>query len=389
MQKSKVAIIRCNDYNQDNVYQALKRGIDLIGGLDKFVKKGEKILLKVNNLAGSSPDESVTTHPSILEAMIRILDKKGVTMTYGDSPGFEKPINALKKSGYLEVGEKYKIKPADFDTGKSVDFKDGKVCKKFNIANACLESDGMISLSKMKTHMLTRITGAVKNQFGCVYGLSKASYHLKIPNPTKFSEMLIDLNLLLKPRLYIMDGISAMEGNGPRGGTPVKMNCLIISTDPIAVDATFARMIDLNPMFVPTIKLGKSRGLGTYLKEEIELVGDPISNFIKKDFNVIRKPIKNRSIFSITPNFIRNMVRNRPQIDPDKCIKCGICVNACPVKEKALDFKNNDKTKPPVYDYNKCIRCFCCQEMCPKKAIYVTRPPLGRLLKGKNKLKKF
>jgi len=381
MEKTKVAIIRCNDYNEENVYKALLKGIDLIGGIDLFVKRGEKILLKVNNLAGSSPDECVTTHPSILDAMFRILDKKGVKISYGDSPGFEKSINALKKSGFFEIGEKYKIKPGDFDSGKSVDFEKGVVCKKFNIANACLDSDGLISLSKMKTHQITGITGAVKNQFGCIYGINKASYHLKLSNPTKFSEMLIELNLFLKPRLYIMDAISAMEGNGPRGGTPVKMNCLIISSDPVAIDATFARMIDLNPLYVPTIKIGKSRGLGTYLEDEIELLGDPIESFINKDFNIVRKPVKNSSILSITPKFIKNMVRNRPQIDPAKCIKCGICVDTCPVNEKAINFKNNDKSKPPVYNYNKCIRCYCCQEMCPKKAISISNPPLRRLLK--------
>jgi ferredoxin len=222
----------------------------------------------------------------------------------------------------------------------------------------------------MKTHMLARITGAVKNQFGCVYGLNKANYHLKIPNPTNFSKMLVDLNLLLKPRLYIMDGIVAMEGNGPRGGTPINMNCIIISNDPVAVDSTFCRMIDLDPMLVPTNKYGKIAGLGTYEKQEIEYVGDPINKFINKKFNVVRKQVSNNLIKSLMPKFLRNIIYHKPMIDSLKCIKCGICVNACPVEGKALHFTNNKKDSPPKYDYNKCIRCYCCQEMCPKKAIY-------------------
>ncbi len=375
MTKSKVAIIYCDSYNEEKVYQAVKKGINLIGGINQFVKPKEKILLKVNCLVGTNPNDAVTTHPSILNATIKILnenynEKNKLNLSYGDSPGFGKPEASLETAGFKKIAEKYKVKLGDFNDGKLVEFKDGIEAKSFNIANACLESDGLISLSKMKTHMLARITGAVKNQFGCVYGLNKANYHLKIPNPTNFSKMLVDLNLLLKPRLYIMDGIVAMEGNGPRGGTPINMNCIIISNDPVAVDSTFCRMIDLDPMLVPTNKYGKIAGLGTYEKQEIEYVGDPINKFINKKFNVVRKQVSNNLIKSLMPKFLRNIIYHKPMIDSLKCIKCGICVNACPVEGKALHFTNNKKDSPPKYDYNKCIRCYCCQEMCPKKAIY-------------------
>jgi len=368
----KVAIIRCETYDEKEVYNAVKKGIDLIGGIDLFVKPHEKILLKVNCLAGSKPDDAVTTHPSILNAVIKILHGahgKNLSLSYGDSPGFGKPALSLEQSGFKDVAEKHNVKLGDFTEGKTKEFPQGLETKSFNIANACLESDGIISLSKMKTHMLAKITGAVKNQFGCVYGLNKANFHLKIPNPTNFSKMLVDLNMLLKPRLFIMDGIVAMEGNGPRGGTPINMNCIIISTDPIAVDSTFCRMIDLDPLTVPTIKYGKLAGLGTYLEEEIEYVGDPIESFINKKFDVERKPVSNDLLKSFMPRFIRNSIYHKPVIDPKKCIKCGICVEACPVEGKALHFVDNKRTAPPKYDYNKCIRCYCCQEMCPQKAI--------------------
>jgi uncharacterized protein (DUF362 family)/NAD-dependent dihydropyrimidine dehydrogenase PreA subunit len=376
----KVAIVKCTSYDEEIVYKSVKRGIDLLGGMGSLVKKNEKILLKVNNLVGSKPDDAVTTHPSILNAMIRILINEKVKVIYGDSPGFEKPAAAIGKSGYDKIAEKYNITMGDFDTGKIVDFPEGVVCKKFSIANACLDADGIISLPKMKAHQLTRITGAVKNQFGCVNGLNKAGFHVRYPNPTDFSRMLVDLNLLLKPRLYVMDGIIAMEGNGPRGGDPVKMNCLIISNDPIAVDATFCRLIGLDPLFVPTIKYGQLEGLGSY--EYITYVGDPIDEFINKKFNVVRKPVKNSSFKSLMPSIIRNAIYSRPIINKAKCIKCGICVNACPVEGKALNFK--ERKNPPVYNYGKCIRCFCCQEMCPQKAIYVERPWLGKIVFRKN-----
>ncbi len=102
--------------------------------------------------------------------------------------------------------------------------------------------------------------------------------------------MLIDLNACVHPRLYIMDGVAAMEGNGPRGGTPRQMNVLLFSTDPIALDATICRLMNLDPALVLTNRAGMEMGAGTYLPEEIRLLGDPIEPLIASDFQVNREP---------------------------------------------------------------------------------------------------
>jgi uncharacterized protein (DUF362 family)/ferredoxin len=372
MIRSKVALVRCESYDEEAVFAAVKKGVELIGGIDSILKKGEKVLLKPNNLASSKPDDAVTTHPSVFNAAARLMTEASFAVSYGDSPGFEKPAGSLAKSGFASVASRYGIPLADFEKGKTVDFPEGKVWKQFDIANACLEADAIVSLCKMKTHALARITGAVKNQFGCVYGLNKAAFHVKIPNPVQFSRMLVDLNRYLKPRLYIMDGIFAMEGNGPRSGTPVKMNCILVSRDPVAIDSTFCRMIDLDPSFIPTNTYGKQEGLGTWLEDEIELLGDPSEGFFHPDYDVVRKPLDNK--IKKTNGFIANLIFPRPAIDGAKCIKCGICVEACPVEGKALNFRSGSKNEPPVYDYKKCIRCYCCQEMCPHKAIVIKKP---------------
>ena len=148
------------------------------------------------------------------------------------------------------------------------------------------ESSGIISISKLKTHALTRITGAIKNQFGCIPGARKAEFHSVMPTVALFSQMLVDLNLFLKPRLFIMDGIIAMEGNGPRNGDARKMNVLLFSTDPVALDATVCRLINLNPDLVEPLVYGAQSGLGTMTN--IDYVGDPIEEFIVPDFAVNR-----------------------------------------------------------------------------------------------------
>jgi len=242
-------------------------------------------------------------------------------------------------------------------------------------------SEGLISISKLKTHALTRITGAIKNQFGCIPGARKAEFHSVMPTASLFSQMLVDLNLLLKPRLFVMDGIIAMEGNGPRNGKGRKMNLLLLSTDPVALDATVCRLVNLDPELVEPLIYGQQFGLGTMT--DIDYVGDPIEDFIVPDFDVNRNPRKTTTDTSfLATSFLRRYSAPRPTIDPEVCTKCGRCVEVCPAQPKALSWSSAGKTVPPVYDYAKCIRCYCCQEMCPFNAIFVKVPPLGKLIRS-------
>ena len=379
MKKNKVAVIRCEKYDDTQVLNSIKRGVDLLGGIALFVKSGEKIVLKPNILFGSDPEKCVTTHPAVFRAAGNLLKEAGVNVLYGDSPGFGKSEPNLRKSGLKQVGDELGFILADFDSGRPVSHKDALLVKKFVIANGVLDTDGLISLPKLKTHGLVRFTGAVKNQFGCVPGFFKGQFHVKLPDPYDFATMLVDLNTLIKPRLYIMDGITAMEGNGPRSGKPKQLGVLLISADPIALDAIACRIIALNPEVVPTAKPGEKAGLGTYHSENIEIVGDPLESFIDKSFNVNRTtPMANTS--GRIRTFIKNKITQRPLIVKEKCTHCGTCVKMCPVEPKAVDWYKGDKTKPPKHNYDRCIRCYCCQETCPEGAITIATPWLGRLL---------
>ncbi len=374
----KVAVVRCDSYHEEEVYESLKKAIGLLGGIEKFVPSGKKVLLKPNLLSGKAPEKAVTTHPAVFEALVRILKAGDYDITYGDSPGFGTPKRVAKQAGLCRVAEKYDIPLADFTNGEIVQYPEGNACKQFEIASGVLETDCIISLCKMKTHQLTRITGAVKNQLGCVFGFNKAAFHARFPDAVSFSRMLIDLNQLLHPSLYIMDGVLAMEGNGPASGRPVKMNVLLVSEDPVALDSVFCRMVGLNPEYIPSIVFGREYGLGTYLESEVELTGDDIHTFVNTSFDVIRTPVRDES-FGMA-RFLRSPLVRKPVLDKTKCVKCGICVDACPVEGKAINFRNTETKGFPEFNYAKCIRCYCCQEMCPENAIDVKTPLLGRLL---------
>lgn len=375
---SKVIVLQCEEYQLDLVYDKIKWAVNQLGGLESIIPKTDKVLLKPNMLVGVDPSLAATTNPVIFEAVVKLFQEEGYFLTYGDSPGFGNPEKVASKTGMKEVGDRYGLSQADFTNGQTISIPEAVLCKQFEIANGVLETDSIVNLPKMKAHALQRITGAIKNPFGCVVGFNKGLMHSRFTNAYNFAEMLIDLDNYLKVKLHIMDGIVAMEGNGPRNGTPVKMNVLLISTDPVALDAVFCKLVDVNPNIIPTITYGKKYGLGDY--ENIELIGDDITPLINKQFDIDRNTLKKEDSTSLS--FLRKRVIRRPYILEQDCKKCGVCVEVCPLEDKALSFPNQDKSKPPVYDYTKCIRCYCCQEMCPYHVIEVKTPLIGKILYG-------
>lgn len=422
-EKSKVIVLSCDSYEEERIYTLLKRGLKELGGVGALINKEEKILLKPNLLKKAEVEKAVITHPVVVGAFARILREEGYeNIVLADSCGHGTTKQVIQGTGMDTYLEKYQIPAIDYTKGVHVENPDGVQAKEFILPKELLEADCVISLSKMKTHALERITGAVKNSYGFIYGKNKAIGHTKYPSADSFARMLIDLNQYVKPRLYIMDGITAMEGNGPGSGDPTAMNVILMSTDPVALDSVFARLVYLKPEMVPTNYHGEKMGLGNCKEENIEIVvvkensqisverddgneeqkNNKITVAKKQCENADISADENQSDINISCNIIPmevlieqygnphfnvdrtkvrsniwtklakalNIFQKKPYIEPDKCVRCGICVNSCPVPGKAVDFRNG-KNHPPVYDYKKCIRCFCCQEMCPKKAIKV------------------
>ncbi len=379
MKKSTVVLVPAYSYDQQEVDAAVRTGMALLGGFRAFVRPEEKILLKPNLLAGALPQKAITTHPAVFSAVAGLLREEGCgQLSYGDSPGnpVTTPDKAAAASGIREAAEKWRIEKADFSGGSIVRFPEGKKARSFHLCTGVQEADAVINLCKMKTHALERITGAVKNLYGCVCGVSKAAGHAQYPSSESFAEMLADLNLCVRPRLHIMDGITAMEGNGPSSGTPCAMNVLLFSADPVALDTVFCALIDLDPSSVPTCVSAEKAGVGTMRAERIRILtpegeltcAEAAAKYGKPDFNVSRDRLKRSLFMKLVP--LLPALQKRPVVDRKKCVACGVCMDACPVPEKAVRSGNGKKA---VYDYKKCIRCFCCQEMCPAKAITVSR----------------
>ena len=375
--KSKVVLLPCREYEEEEIYTLLKQGLNFLGSLETLIPKDAKILLKPNLLKKAEVEKAVITHPVVVGAFARILRENGYEhIVLADSCGHGTTRAVIRGTGMDTYLEKYHIPAIDYSEGVKIAYPQGIQAKEFILPKELLEQDCVISLSKMKTHALERITGAVKNSYGFVYGFHKAKGHTQYPSADSFARMLVDLNKCVAPKLYVMDGIVAMEGNGPGSGDPVSMNVLLMSTDPVALDSVFSRLVYLKPEMVPTNYHGEKMGLGTWKEEEITLLtpdgeismAEAVKKYGNPDFNVDRTEVR-KNIWTRMAGALK-IFQKKPYIEADKCVRCGICVQSCPVPGKAVDFRKG-KEKPPVYDYRKCIRCFCCQEMCPKKAIKV------------------
>ncbi len=389
MSQSVVVLMPLDTYDQPIVDAAVHAGLNLLGGMRQFAQPEEKVLLKPNLLSRALPQKAITTHPAVFSAVCKALREEGfANVKYGDSPGnpTTTPEKAAETAGIAEAAAQYGVEKADFSSGSVVAFSEGKTAKSFYLCKGVQECDALINVCKMKTHALERITGAVKNLYGCVTGVNKATGHAMYPNSEVFADMLADLNRCVAPRLHIMDGVVAMEGNGPTSGTPIAMNVLLMSSDPVALDAVFCALVHLDPYTVPTCVSGERVGLGTADFAHITVrtpegditPAEAHERFGNPDFDVFRDKLRKSFVLKVIP--LLPFLQHRPRVDKKKCIACGVCEEACPVPEKAVHSGHGQKAK---YDYKKCIRCYCCQEMCPAKAIEVYRSPLNKLLGGK------
>jgi uncharacterized protein (DUF362 family)/Pyruvate/2-oxoacid:ferredoxin oxidoreductase delta subunit len=370
--KSDISIIRCKGYDRDPLYEKVREAVDLLGGMQSFINKGEKVLIKPNLLKAGPPEAAVTTHPEVVRAVIRLVHEAGAIATVGDSPGFGEEKEVLKRSGILAVMEEEGASLADFSD--SVSMKGTGRFQHFEIARCVADADAIISLPKLKTHGMMVMTGAVKNLFGCIPGKKKVQWHFNTGiDHHAFALMLVELSALLKPRLTIIDAVTAMEGNGPGSGDPRHVGLLIAGQDTIALDAVSAIIIGLSPSELPVIRAARAAGIGETGIDHIHVLGESITDVAVKGFLLPQFMHTEWPVPEWARRCLKDALTTRPVIDHDLCVRCGVCKDDCP--RKAIK-ESGDGLK---IDYRNCIRCFCCQEFCPRGAIHVGKGWLLRL----------
>jgi len=259
--KSTVSLQKCSSYDQKAVDYSVSRLINNLGGINKFIKRNSKVLLKPNLVKAAKPEDSITTHPAVIEAIAKILLKQKCEIYVGDDPFSADMIKALETSGIHDVCKKYGLKIAKFRERTKIIYKNGMVVKDFNITNYFDFVDSIINVPKLKTHCQLYYTGAIKNLYSMMPGPKRGYYHLKYSNMEKFANMLIDLYCLLKRKitLNIIDGVYGMEGNGPTSGVPKFAGVLGASQDAAALDYVMCKLIGLNVGKSPLIEYSRIR----------------------------------------------------------------------------------------------------------------------------------
>ena len=361
--KSSVSIVKCQDYDEDKVLTGLRQSIDLIGGIQTFVRNGHRVLLKPNLLYGKSAEKGVTTHPAIVKGMIEIVREAGGIPSIGDSPAVGSLTKTAEKAGIKAIADEMKCPLIEFDKPVRPPKKEGRIFKQLEIDRLVLEADVIINLPKLKTHSMMLLTLGVKNLFGCIPGPRKALYHLQAGEDRKiFAQILFEIYQVIQPSLTILDGIVGMEGNGPNSGRPIPIGLMLASGDSLSLDQVVCDLVGISRKSLLTNRVAFEQGMG---KNEIEIVGEKVQNVKIPNF---RFPTLSQPAWNL-PGFLRKGLKSaltsKPFIEEKICNACVRCEQICP--PKAL----TQKGKGLVFDYGQCIRCFCCLEVCPEGAILI------------------
>lgn len=332
---------------------------------------GRRVLLKPNCLAGLPPERGVTTHPSLVAALVRALRRRGARVATGDNPGardYGSSRRCFELAGLLEAADGTFV-----DLGGRTAIVDlrSRVAERAVVAAEVLDADYVVTVPKMKTHCLTLLTGAVKNHYGILAGAEKARLHYAARTPGRFAELLVDVYAVRPPDLAVMDAVTAMEGDGPTHGDLREVGLVIASDDPVAVDAVAARIAGVPPQRVAHLRVAAARGLGAIGEEGIRVDGEarPVPGF--------RTPSTFRAgvLAALSGLLVFNLLhRSRLRVDVRKCHRCGACERACP--SGAMGRRGEEY----AIDASRCHHCYCCSELCPAGAVQ-TQGALGALMR--------
>jgi uncharacterized protein (DUF362 family)/Pyruvate/2-oxoacid:ferredoxin oxidoreductase delta subunit len=371
----RVALVACEDYDLSRVRGAVDEALELVGGIGRFVQRGDRVLVRPNLIAPRPIEDAATTHPAVVEAVVRVVQEAGGLVVIGDCPGGDtRPADlgrSYEASGMAGVAERTGAE-LDYDPEPvEVEHPQGRYLRKAALARAVVEADAIITVPKLKTHTLTGLTGAVKLCFGAVPGRAKTGYHLRYPKVRDFSGALLDLHDLVQPRLTVMDGVVAMEGDGPSAGDPRHVGAILASGDSLACDVAAARLVGLDPLQVSTIRLAADQGRIRTRPEDLDLAGASLSDLQVRDFRPASTRLTQLPLFNWLVDVFGRWVSPHPIVG-EGCTGCGTCARNCPAEAITLL-----RGKPHI-DYGRCIRCFCCQELCPERAMAVHQPRLTR-----------
>ncbi len=347
----------------DADYSHMEKALEKIFEAFPLSCAGKKVVIKPNILGPYSPEKGITTHPSLVHALVTALKKLGASCRVGDNPGasgYAANEQCARIAGILNAADGCFVNFAKETVQVEVQ---SRLVKKLVVSKAALDADIVINVPKFKTHLQTQITGAVKNMFGILAGAEKARVHLSAPRPKDFSEALVDIYQVRIPDLTIMDAVVGMEGNGPSGKDLRLIGKVLAARNGVSLDALMAAMMGLEPQSVDYLRIASQRGLGRVDLSSIEIQGrwSPLPKF-RRPFTFASR---GRIGTAVNKLVYGPLIKPRLRVNPSRCTQCEVCVQQCPAQALAME-------EVPRLDKKKCIACYCCYELCSHQAIELT-----------------
>jgi len=377
MNKAKVSIVRAHDYDYAELYVAVGKGIELVGGLAKIVPPGSKVFVKINHLSPPSPAEKgIITHPVFVEVILDLLKEVGADITVGDDITSGSG-DGFQVSGFRQMCQRAGVRLTNLrEAGFVETVCNGHFLEKVYLSKIALDADVIINLPKLKTHSLCVFTGGVKNMYGNIPSGLRQKFHAEYIRSEDFSQVLTDIFSAVRPQLTIMDGIIAMEGEGPAAGSLRRLGVILTSQDTVAVDAVATKIIGLNPMDIHTTRYSDERGLGVGNLQNIEVIGERIDDVMVPDFKPPAGVVNTlaRRMPRVLPRFILDQLSIKPSVIEHRCSGCSECEKICPVGAISV---SGEIAK---IDYGICIQCMCCHEVCRFNAIVPKQSIVGSIL---------
>ena len=377
LRNATVSIVRAHDYDCAQIYEAVKEGVELIGGLERVIKPGSRVFVKINHLPPPSPPEKgIVTHPVFAEAVLRLLKTFSDNVTVGDDIASD-GADGFSISGFRQMCQRMGVRLVNLREGGFVEVEcNGHFLDKIYLSRIAMDADVIINLPKLKTHSLTVLTGGVKNMYGTIPSGLRTRFHGEYVKSEDFSQVLTDIFSAIRPQLTIMDGIVAMEGEGPASGGLRRLGVILASQDAVALDAVMAKMFGLNPMDIYTTRYCDERGLGVGNLDNIKVVGERLESVAVPDF---KAPASATSVFirrapRFLPRLVTRQLSVRPRVIESQCTGCRECEKICPAGAISV------ASKAARINPSLCIQCMCCHEACRFNAIVPRRSVMGMVV---------
>jgi uncharacterized protein (DUF362 family) len=279
-----------SDY--EGIHDSLPLAIERGGGLD--LTDGQTVVIKINLCDFRLPETGAVTHPIFLEATLNYLRAKykdlKIFVVESDATG-ARPDLLIKWLGFEPILSKYQATYVNLSKGDKVKkIVKGRHFKELSISKIFEDCNCFISMAKLKTHMITKVSCILKNQFGCLSYARKVNFHPKL------DDVIIDANIAMKPHFCIVDGIIGMGGcKGPTDGIPLRFGTIITGKDPVAVDSACARILGFRPFFIGHIRKSQQSSLG-HMKYKI--VGDNVDDIgIDSEYSFVTSRILKIGLF--------------------------------------------------------------------------------------------